>query len=182
HLATMYPDDRKHTAIIVLATLLHRLDDAPKIAGLIADELHLSNTGKKRLIAMITHHEASQVIDHTDSLAVHRFWYPIGESGVDAILLGLADYLATYGNELDQDAWLFQVERALMLLFAFYEQHDEIVSPQPFINGNDLMETLNLDGGRIIGELLATLREAQVVGEVTSRDEAFEAARVYMQQ
>lgn len=180
HLAKQYPDERKHGALLVLGALLHRVVDATQVVGAVADDLRLSNPEKKQLVAMLEQYQRAQTVDYNDPLAVHRFWYPIGEKGIDAILLGLADYLATYGNRLVQDDWLIQVERAVMLLFAFYKQQDEVISPAPFLNGNDLMTLLNLDGGRIIGELLTRLREGQVTGEITSKEDALSVARAYL--
>jgi len=180
HLAMEYPNERKHTAIMVLAGLLHRVDNAPEVLAQIADDLRLSNPEKKRLVAMVDYFEMTQTLDYNAPLDVHRFWYPLDDKGIDAILLGLADYLATYGNELNQDDWLIQVERALMLLFAYFKQQETVVSPSPFLNGSDLMSELDLEGGRIIGDLLTHLREAQVLGEINSRQEALEAAKQYL--
>lgn len=181
-LSMVYPEGRSHTALLVLASLIHHVENPSQVANQISDDLRLSNPEKKRLVTMIANYKVSQTVDYTSPLDVHRFWYPIRDSGIDAILLGLADYLATYGNELVQDDWLIQVERALMLLFAFYVQQEEVVSPKPFIDGNDLMQTFDLKGGRIIGELLTMLREAQVIGTVTSSEEALQRAEQYLAQ
>lgn len=182
HLAIQYPNERSHSALIVLAGLLHRVDNAPQAAAQVAEDLRLSNPEKKHLIRMIENYQIAQTLDYESPLDVHRFWYPIKESGIDAILLGLADYLATYGNELNQDAWLIQVERALMLLFAYYVQPDTVISPVPLLNGNELMEEFSLEGGPIIGELLTHLREAQVVGDVSTREEAIKVTKHYLVQ
>lgn len=182
HLAMTYPNERSHTALLVLAGLLHRVDDAVSVIANVADELRLSNPEKKYLVAMTRHYAATQTLDYQSPLDVHRFWYPLQDKGVDAILLGLADYLAIYGNELKQDDWLIQVERAFMLFFAYFSQYDSVVSPPPLLNGNDLMDNLGLEGGRIIGEILTYLREGQVVGEITTREQAFEMAKAYIKQ
>lgn len=180
HLAMEYPDERKHTALMVLAGLLHRVDNALEVVAQVADDLRLSNPEKKRLLAMIEYFEMTQTLDYNSPLDVHRFWYALEDKGIDAILLDLADYLATYGNELNQDAWLIQVERAFMLLFAYYKQQDTVVSPSPLLNGNDLMTELDLNGGRIIGNLLTHIREGQVIGEINNREQALNAAKQYL--
>ena len=182
HFAVQYPNERNHTALMVLATLLHRVDNAPQAVAQVADDLRLSNPEKKRLVLMIENYRLAQDVDYESPLDVHRFWFPVKESGIDAIILGLADYLATYGNELNQDAWLIQVERALMLLFNYYVQYDTVISPAPLLNGNELMDEFSLEGGRIIGNLLTHLREAQVIGDVSTREEAMESARYYLEQ
>jgi hypothetical protein len=50
------------------------------------------------------------------------------------------------------------------------------------VDGNDLMRSFNLKPGRIIGELLDVIREAQVVGEIQTADQALELARNYLDQ
>lgn len=182
HLSIIHPNERPQTALLVLAGLLHRVDNTTAVIENVADDLRLSNPEKKYLLAMTQHYAESQSIDYQAALEVHRFWYPLREKGIDAILLGLADYLATYGNELNQDDWLIQVERALMLFFAYYSQHDIVVSPEPLLNGNDLMKELELDGGKIIGDLLTHLREGQVQGDITSREDALTSAKQYLAQ
>ncbi|GAB5490270.1 MAG: HD domain-containing protein [Phototrophicaceae bacterium] len=181
HLALSYPNERTHSALLVLAGLLHRVDNAHLVIAKVADDLRLSNPEKKYLMATVAHYAITQTIDYNSALDVHRFWFPLGDKGIDAILLGLADYLAMYGNELIQDDWLIQVERALMLFFAYYSQFDTVISPEPLLNGNDLMQELDLDGGRIIGDLLTHLREAQILGEITNRDDALQLAKQYLQ-
>ena len=45
------------------------------------------------------------------------------------------------------------------------------------IDGNDLMQTFDLEPGPLIGELLETVWEAQAEGLVSSREEASELVR-----
>ena len=47
------------------------------------------------------------------------------------------------------------------------------------MNGRDLLE-MGLKPGRRIGEILEAVREAQMAGEIHSRDEALDAAKHMM--
>lgn len=191
HFAFEWPNERPHQALMVFAALLHALGRASdfdnadgisaKIAQKYADALRLSSGEKKRLVSMIATYRQAQIIDYWSDLNLHRFWYPLDIMGIDAIFLALADYLATYGNELEQDAWLEEVERAVMLLDAYYHRREQVISPPTLLNGNDLMQELDLTGGVIIGELLTLIREAQVTGDVASRETALTIARDYLQ-
>ena len=180
HLKTEWPNERSHTAIMVLGALLHRIDSAPVAAADIADALKLSSPEKKRLVGMIKHFADAQEIEFKSALAQHRYWYPLGEIGIDAMLLGLADTLAAYGLEIKQDEWLIYVERALASFYAYFVEQDKVVNPPLFLNGDDLMAELNLDGGKVIGQLLKILREGQATGEITSREAALETAKAYL--
>jgi tRNA nucleotidyltransferase/poly(A) polymerase len=181
HLESEWPNERPHRALVVLGALLHRLDKSPIIAGEVADALKLSSPEKKRLMGMVKHYSDAQTLDFKSALAQHRYWYPLGEIGIDALLLGLADTLASYGLELEQDAWLIYVERALASFYAYFVQQETVVNPPLFLNGDDLMAELDLEGGKIIGELLKVLREGQAVGEITSREIALETAKRYLE-
>lgn len=191
HLAQVWPTDRTHETALILGALLHdvgRPDDkadtgviaAPR-AGTIAERLRLSNPEKKILTRMIAHYEQAMTLDASSPLALHRYWYPLQEHGIDALFLGLADYLATVGHLLDQDGWLVQVERGVLLLHAYFDQHEIIVSPPMPLDGNDLMRELALEPGAIIGDLLTHIREALVTQTIMSRADALTLASEYLQ-
>jgi hypothetical protein len=63
------------------------------------------------------------------------------------------------------------------MLENWYEKPAETVAPPKLLDGDDLMRELNLQPGRQIGELLEAVREAQAMGEVSTREQALELAR-----
>jgi hypothetical protein len=108
---------------------------------------------------------------------IYRFFRDCKSTGVDICLLSLADCLATYGATLPQDFWGRQLEVVRILLQAYWEQNDELVSPLALINGHDLISELSLKPGPQIGRLLEAIREAQATGRVQTREQALELAR-----
>jgi len=50
------------------------------------------------------------------------------------------------------------------------------------LNGNDLMQELDLQPGALIGLLLEAIREAQALGEVSTREQAMELARKHLEE
>ena len=186
HLGKEWVNGRTHYSLMILASLVHTVDylgdNSADLAEKIAIDLRLSNPEKKHLRTVLAHYHEAHVLDYMDTLSIHRFWYTLGDVGIDAILLGMADYLATVGNELKQDDWLIMVERAVVLFDRYFNQYETVVSPPQIIDGNDIMQELNLEGGRIIGDLLTHIREAQVLGEVNNREEALAAVRQYLKQ
>jgi tRNA nucleotidyltransferase/poly(A) polymerase len=96
---------------------------------------------------------------------------------VDIALLSLADTLATYGPTLPQELWAHQLEVVRALLQAWWEHPQESLSPPPLITGHNLIDELNLSPGPIVGKILEEIREAQVMGLVTNREEALKLAR-----
>jgi hypothetical protein len=67
-----------------------------------------------------------------------------------------------------------------LMLENWFEKPAESITPPALVNGDDLMGELKLQPGRKIGELLEAIREAQAMGEVSTREEALELARKRM--
>ncbi len=113
--------------------------------------------------------------------ALYRFHRALGDGAVAAALLFLADLFATQPVEQDANWPAAQAIVRRVLQACLSEPH--IVSPQAVVSGRDLMAALNLSEGPIIGALLEAIREAQVEGKVTTREEALAlAARVVSKQ
>lgn len=181
HLIVTWPDDRTHRGVLILAALLHDLRDATgqRSNCLIKERveaLRLSNIEQKRLSLVMGHYTTVFDIEITP-LALHRFWYSLGEAGVDVCLFALAKRLAKAGIQIDHAAWVMLVERVQTLLDAYFHHYGEIVAPAPLLDGNQLMDALGLRPGKHIGNLLTLIREGQVTGEITTIDEALATAR-----
>jgi len=99
---------------------------------------------------------------------------------VDVCLLTLADLRATYEQTLPQETWAAALDVVRLMLENWFEKPAESIAPTPLVNGDDLMRGLNLQPGKLIGELLEAIREAQAVGTVSSHEEALSCAREYL--
>ncbi|HEX7619834.1 MAG TPA: HDIG domain-containing protein [Anaerolineales bacterium] len=151
--------------------------------------LAMSNEETTRLETVIRNH--MRILFHINRLvregkppsrrAIYRFFRDAGPAGVDICLLALADLRATYEQTLPQETWAAALDVVRTMLENWFEKPAESIAPTPLINGDDLMRELNLQPGKIIGELLETLREAQAMGEVSSRGQALELARQKLQ-
>ncbi len=175
HLHTDWPNERSHFALLTLAALLH--ETSAKTAAVRADALRLSNAEKERLITVISHITDPIHLTEVSRRTLYRFWRALDAAGVDVCLLALADYLGTFGTELNQDAWLAIVDEVRVLLDAYFEKREEIVAPPPLLDGSQLMEALTLRPGKQVGELLELIREGQAAGEIHSVEEALSLAR-----
>ena len=107
----------------------------------------------------------------------YRFYREAGSGGVDAVLLSLADHLASTDQQPERGHWERHVSASVQLLHAYYEQYDQVVAPPLLVDGHDLMATLDLAEGPELGALLDSLRELQAAGEIDSREQALGAAR-----
>jgi hypothetical protein len=124
--------------------------------------------------------------------AIYRFFRDTGgptfQAGVAVALHSLADHRATYSpgsrlsaaNSPERGDFAGQAEtRSLLqviqqLLEAYFKKYDQVVEPPPLLTGHDLMNTLGLAEGSLLGQLLQQLKEAQATGQVTNKAEALE--------
>lgn len=181
----LWPNNRSTRSLLLLAALLHGLNDEEQgIANVEAciEALRLSVPEKKRILACLQGAEHVLALDEASDLTVHRFWYQWGDAGLGAVLIALGLYRAHHSIEFQQAAWLELIDRTRSILAAYFDLHDEIVSPPTLVDGNDLIETFKLKRGPIIGQLLTLIREAQVTKQVQTAQEALDLAAVYLAQ
>ncbi len=204
HLSTPLIADRAPRALLFLAALYHDVakpqtkkmeegqlrfwdhdQQGAEMAGGQARFLALSNEETARLETVIRNH--MRILFHANRLlkdgkpptrrAVYRFFRDSGPAGVELCLLALADMRATYDQTLPQETWAAALDVVRLLLENWYEKPAESVAPPLLVDGNDLMRELSLKPGPKIGELLEAIREAQAMGEVSTREQALELAR-----
>jgi putative nucleotidyltransferase with HDIG domain len=104
--------------------------------------------------------------------AVYRFFRDTGASGLDILLLSLADFRATRGPTLTAEAWQRRLEVVKLFLDRYFQQRAEVVAPPKLIDGHDLTDVFALEPGPQYAVLLEAVREAQAEGLVANRAEA----------
>ena len=110
------------------------------------------------------------------SRAIYRFFRDTGDVSIDIIFLTLADFLATRGPNLDREEWS-QHCQLMDYILSQQEREKEKITPEKLIDGHDLINIFGLKPSPKIGELLEAVREAQGVGEITTREEALALVR-----
>lgn len=145
------------------------------LVGARARALRLSNAEADLAANIVRCHRAPDGFDETqpvDPRAIYRFFRSAKEAGVEAVLIWLANYLAASGISLLQPVWTGKLDLARALFQAYFEDRDLLVNPRSLVDGLDLMHILRLEPGPQVGRLLELVREAQVAGEVTTREQA----------
>jgi putative nucleotidyltransferase with HDIG domain len=148
-------------------------------------KFNLSNDEVERIQKIVRHHMRFHFFtsrlegdkQEPSRKAIYRFFRDAGEAGVDLVLLGLADLRGTQAHTLPQETWRAALDIARILLENYWEKPEETVTPPRLLDGNDLMKELNLEPGRIVGQLLEAIREAQARGRISTREEAISFAR-----
>jgi len=105
---------------------------------------------------------------------VYRYLRRLGKWTPAAVLHALADCRATLG--MADNGWERHIEAAVQLLNNYFSR-STAAAPPLFLDGNEIMELLQIKPSRIIGILKNAMLEATAVGDVTDRDSAKEFIR-----
>ena len=147
----------------------------------ILKRLRLSGRGVELVHLLVHHHLRPSQMAQKDELptgkAIYRYYRDLGDAAIDTLYLNMADYLAARGPQLRRREWQEHCRVIGHILREGREQ--EIPESHPMlIDGHDVMQALSLSPGPKVGALLSVVHEAQAVGDVATREEALELARV----
>jgi len=149
------------------------------IAAVILERLRFSSR-EIRLVENLVYHHLRPAQMSNDGLptsrAIYRYFRDTEGAGIDVLFLALADYLATHGPKLDIEEWQ-QHNQLISYILAEHLKQEAEVLPVKLLDGHDLIDIFGLRPGRLVGGLLAEVREAQVAGELSTREEALELVR-----
>ncbi|MCB9812924.1 MAG: HD domain-containing protein [Pseudomonadales bacterium] len=176
--------------IVRLATLLHDIgkprtlkiiDGKPtfynheiigsRIAKDIAKRLKLSKIEIERIFILVRYHMFHYQPENTDS-SIRRFMKKVGLENINDILdLREADRI---GSGATKSSWRLEEMKQRMV----EQLHQPFSISDLAINGNDLMKELNIQPGRIVGEILNTLFEEVIENpELNSKNELLKIAK-----
>ena len=189
-------DGHNRRTVLKLAALLHdvakpqtkhmdetgrtRFPGHPELGAAIAEtrltQLHMSARGVAAVYKMVEEHlrpaTMQQGAELATARAVYRYFRDLGDVAIDTLFLWMADHLAAKGPELDTDAWSVHA-RMVAHILELGAQPEATAQKERLVTGLDLMERFHLVPGPLIGNLLAQIEEAQAVGELATRDDAF---------
>lgn len=200
HVSQLISDDRSRLTVLKLIALLHDLgkpatkskddegkihfygheEEGAKVVETILRRLRFGGSEVNLARTIVANHMRPSLLAEQEVVtkrAVYRFFRDTGDAGVDTLLFYLADHLATWGPNLRMDRWRRRVDFVASMLADYYERQQKVISPPKLISGHDLMEEFGLEEGPQIGQLLEAVREAQVEGEVKTREEALALVR-----
>ena len=96
------------------------------------------------------------------------------DNAIDNILIAQADRLSALGPEITEEIVSENIN-SLNNLMNFCIETQKTLKPLPkLLDGNDIMKILNIKPSPKLGEILDTLKEAQISGDITTKGEAIE--------
>ncbi len=133
------------------------------------DRLRFSNQLKSRILNLIQHHmRILNLSVTTKEGALKRLINEMGEETPLLVVHTLADKEASRGILSIQIDNVVE-KHCLRILELFKEK--EIVHPPPLVTGHDVM-ALGVSSGPKVGEILRSIRQKQVEGEIKTREDA----------
>lgn len=108
--------------------------------------------------------------------AIYRFFRDAGTEGASIMLLSVADWRATRGTLVDMRKRPAQ-ERVLFRLIDDYFALQKKKTVPPLVNGHEIMKKFHLQPSKLVGKILAAIREEQMLGRIESMPEAISVAK-----
>lgn len=140
-----------------------------------AAHLHLARGEADFITKLAASQAAIPTTPLVDARAAHRYYRAFGEMGIAGVLLMLAR--ALHAPTTSPEQWGILLEHvAAPLLEAYFRRHDEIVDPEPLIDGRALMRSFDLQPGPHIGRILEQTLEEQAAGTLHTTQEALHFA------
>jgi len=140
----------------------------------IAQRLALGKKASAVLEKLVAHHMWLHLLARVGEIttkAKGRFFRKLSREGVLLILLSLSDSLSSSG----QRGFFYLFPYAQELMNFYYEIYLKEESMQkPLLDGNEIMKLLSIGPGPDVGKALASLLDAQMAGEVKTKEEAKE--------
>lgn len=109
--------------------------------------------------------------------AMMRYLRKLNDNVIDNIVLAKADRLSARG-EVITDEMIENNISNLDKLQNFYFESLEKLTPLPkLVDGNELMERFNLTQSPLLGNIIAAIHDAQLDGDVTTKEQALDLAK-----
>lgn len=152
-------------------------DVGSKMSVKFLKDLHFSNKQIDYISSMIKYHIYPSHVMTSPQITekiMMRYVRKMDSNAIDAIILAQADRLSARGPEITEQI----VERnitSLNMLLRFYLEARETLKPLPkLLSGNDVMKILNIKPSKKLGEIMDALHEAQISGDVITKEHAID--------
>lgn len=154
-----------------------------KIAGQVAERLHLSSAIKQFLKLAVKEHMRPgflgdpKAVPKPTERAVDRFLAAAGDEAPEIIILSVADILAMRGSLATAESLTRHKAEAQDLMVAYFARQSFMDEHPPLVDGDDIKAELHIPEGPEIGRILKRIRRDQLAGRVHTRRQAINLAK-----
>jgi len=142
----------------------------------ILKEMKFSKAQIKYITTLVRNHiypsQLAREEAEVNEKAVFRMFRKLEDCTIDTLILAMADRLSAQGPAITQEI----TENNINLLYKYlymYKDFLETAKPLPkLLDGNEIAEILNIPKGKELGEIIEQLQNAQLAGEIVTKDDA----------
>lgn len=148
------------------------------VAARIMRRWHFSGQASRFVTTIVRHHMRPFLLAHQHTVskrAIHRFLLATADAAPAIAIFSLFDHLGTFAPDTGQTEWQRLSEVVLHLCQAYF-----IPKPLPLLTGREVINHLQLTSGPLVGRILRELKEAQAIGQITTKEEALAFAREFV--
>ncbi len=98
---------------------------------------------------------------------------------LDLIVIARADRLSARGIAVSDEMVENNLQKLNELKDAYFKSKDEIKPIEKLLDGFEIMELLNISQGEQLGKIINALKEAQISGEVITKNQAVDFVKKY---
>ena len=103
-----------------------------------------------------------------------KFYHKMDGYVIDVIILAMADRLSARGVKVTDDIVNNNISNLTKLLNDYLEKYKNLKPLPKLLNGKEIMNILNIKQSPKLGEVINELKEAQISGNVNTKEEAIE--------
>jgi len=128
------------------------------------------------ITVVVQQHLRPLTLLNTEDRDYHKFFRAAGLESIGTILIAYGDLMSAQGPLADSSRT--DEFRSLMNdLFRYYrEEYYPMVNTPELVKGRDLMVVFQMKPGPLMGQVLKEVREAQLTGQLKTREQALEFA------
>ena len=156
-------------------------DVGSKMVKPLLKELTCSNKQIEYVSDMIKNHiyPSALMNEEANEKAMMRYFRKLGDNVIDNIILAKADRLSARGEAVSDEMVEQNIKNLDKLLNFYFDSLDKLAPLPKLLCGNEVMEMLNIKAGPELGKILDALYEAQLDGDVISKDDAIAFVKKY---
>lgn len=169
------------TWIIEESTKKHRFfkhdDVGSKLIIPILKDLKFSKKQIAYVQKMIKYHIYPSAVvcqEPSSEKAQMRFFRKMENYVIDVIVLAAADRLSAQGPEISKEHISKNLNGLKNLSEKYFEIKDNIKPLEKLIDGTEIMDILNIKASKELGNIIKSLKEAQISGDVITKADAVE--------
>ncbi len=104
--------------------------------------------------------------------AYMRFYRKMENCVIDVIILAMADRLSARGVKVTDEMVENNINALTALLNNYFKIREELKPLPKLLDGNDIMEILQIKQSPLLGKIINSLKEAQISGDVNNKEDA----------